>query len=326
MILTGDIGGTKTNLACFAVENGKLSRGPVKSYPSKQYSSLTLILKSFQQEMSATIDMASFGIAGPVVNGRCTATNLPWIVDAKDIASAFGLKRAELINDLEATAYGTLRLQENDKLMLNAGMQQPHGAIAVIAAGTGLGEGGLVWTGSRYQALPSEGGHTDFAPRNETEIELLRFLLKKYKRVSYERVISGMGIENLYQFFRTQVGYTEPAWLADEIASGDPAAAISSAGIAGKDEACVKAMELFVSLYAAEAANLGLKLLSTGGLFIGGGIAPKILPLLQQSTFIDSFTSKGRLSGVLKNMPVHVILNDTIALYGAAHYALTMNE
>ncbi len=325
MILAGDIGGTKINLAYFTLKDGKLVPDILKSYASKEHASFAEILRLFQQEVPHTIETAAFGIAGPVVNGRSEATNLPWIVNVREVAPTFGLKTAGLINDLEATAYGILRLEEKDTLVLNAGVPRPQGTIAVIAAGTGLGEGGLVWNRARYQTLPSEGGHTDFAPRNELEMDLLRFLLTKYKRVSYERVVSGMGIVNLYQFFRTRVNYAEPPWLTEQL-GGDAAAAISKAARDGKDEASAKAMELFVSLYGAEAGNLGLKLLSSGGLFIGGGIAPKILPMMQQSTFMDSLTGKGRLSGVVKNMPVSIILNDKIALYGAAHYALMMND
>lgn len=326
MILAGDIGGTKTNLAYFSEVNGVLTPNFTRSYPSKDHASLSEIVRQFIRESPHMIDEAAFGIAGPVVNGRCEATNLPWVVDARGIASEFGVKTVGLINDLEATAYGTLRLQANEKLPLNTGVVRLHGAIAVIAAGTGLGEGGLVWNGSRYQTLPSEGGHSDFAPRNELEMNLLRFLLTKYKRVSVERVVSGMGIVNLYQFFRTQVGYAEPQWLTEELATNDAAATISNAAATGKDEACVKTMELFVSLYGAEAGNLALKLLSTSGVYIGGGIAPKILPLLQQATFMDSFTNKGRFSSLLKNMPVYVVLNDKTALLGAAHYAMVINN
>jgi glucokinase len=324
MILSGDIGGTKTNLACFTFENGLLVRGALKSYPSKQFSSLTEVITCFQEETSLQIERAAFGIAGPVVNGRCEATNLPWVVDSSRVASAFGLQTAGLINDLEATAYGVLRLGQKDLLLLNAGVPQEHGAIAVIAAGTGLGEGALIWNGSRYQAVPTEGGHADFAPRNELEINLLRFLLTKHKRVSYERIISGMGIVNLYQFFRTQVKYPEPAWLTNQFTAGDAAAIITSSAMAGKDEACVRSLELFVSLYGAEAGNLALKFLATGGVYIGGGIAPKILPEIQQSTFLDSFTAKGRFSNLMKTIPVSIVLNDEAALYGAAHYALAM--
>jgi glucokinase len=321
MILAGDIGGTKTNLAYFSVQDGQLQRGPTSSYPSREYASLNDIVKKFLADNSLKIEIGGFGIAGPVLNGRCEATNLPWVVDARAIGAVLGVSKVVLLNDLEAMAYGTLRLTPSDTLIVNSGSVQPNGAIAVIAAGTGLGEGGLVWNGSRYQALPSEGGHTDFAPRNEMEMRLLHFLLTKYKRVSYERVVSGMGIANIYQLFRTQVKYAEPEWLAHAMTT-DAAAAISTAALSGKDEACVKTMEMFVSLYGAEAGNLALKLLSTAGIYVGGGIAPKILPLLQQSTFIDAFTNKGRLSPLLKSMPVSVVLNDKTALFGAAHYAL----
>lgn len=325
MILAGDIGGTKTSLASFAVEGDTLVARTVQSYPSNKHGNLVEIVKEFLRDARHDVRFAAFGIAGPVVNGRCTATNLPWTVDTRELAPALGLQKVGLINDLEATAYGILRLPHTELLMLNAGSAAPEGTIAVIAAGTGLGEGGLVWNGSRYQALPSEGGHADFAPRTELEIQLLRFLMKTYKRVSYERVVSGMGIINLYQFFRTQVSYPEPRWLADEMAAGDKAAAISDAALKGKDEACLRAMELFVALYGAEAANLALKFLATGGVYIAGGIAPKILPLLQQSTFMDSFSNKGRFSSLVKSLPVYVVLNENAALYGAAHYALLMN-
>ncbi len=325
MILAGDVGGTKTNLASFTVEGGQLLRVAVSTYRNSEYRSLGAILQEYQKENGGTIERAAFGIAGPVINGRCETTNIPWVVDARELAASIGLPSVGLINDLEATAYGILRLSEGDTLILNAGFARPHGTIAVIAAGTGLGEAGLVWNGRHYQALASEGGHTDFAPRNDLEIDLLRYLLTKYKRVSYERVVSGMGIVNLYHFFRTRMSSPEPQWLTDEMMMGDPAAAISHAALAGKDEACVRATELFVSLYGAEAGNLALKLLAAGGVYVAGGIAPKILPLLQQATFIDAFTTKGRLSDLVKAMPVYVVLNDKIALHGAAHYAL-MNE
>jgi len=210
--------------------------------------------------------------------------------------------------------------------LLKEGTGVPHAAIAVIAAGTGLGEGGLVWDGSRYRALPSEGGHTDFAPRNELEMDLLRFLLGKHERVSYERLVSGPGLLNLYQFFRSRSTYAEPSWLKEQLASGDSSAAISQAAMEETDDASVKALEMFVSVYGAEAGNLALKLLATGGVFVGGGIAPKILPKIQQGPFLNSFIRKGRYSDLLKKIPIHVIMNDKIALVGAAHYALIMND
>lgn len=322
MILAGDIGGTKTNLAAFTIQDGRLVCRGVRTFRNAEYDSLRSILREYRGENAGAVEAIACGIAGPVANGRSEATNIPWIVDVRELAAEAGTTAAFLINDLEATAYGVLQLPADARLPLNIGDPRPHGAIAVIAAGTGLGEGGLVWTGERYLAVASEGGHTDFAPRNELEIELLRFLLRLYKRVSYERVVSGMGIVNLYRFLRARSGTPEPKWLAEELAANDPAAAISSAALAGRDSVCAQTMELFVSLYGAEAGNLALKFLATGGVYIAGGIAPKILPLLQQATFMDAFTTKGRLSDLMRAIPVYVVLDDRAALYGAAYVAL----
>jgi glucokinase len=326
MILAGDIGGTKTNLAYFTAGGDTLTPTLVESYASHEFSSLPDVLKTLVRDHPAKIEAAAFGIAGPIVNGRSKLTNLGWDVDAREVASFLKLNNVGLLNDLEATAYGTLRLHSNDKVLLKEGTGVPHAAIAVIAAGTGLGEGGLVWDGSRYRALPSEGGHTDFAPRSELEIDVLRFMLGKHERVSYERLVSGPGLLNLYQFFRSRSTYDEPSWLKEKLALGDPSAAISRAAMEGNDDVSVKALEMFVSLYGAEAGNLALKLLATGGVFVGGGIAPKILPKIQQGPFLNSFSRKGRYSDLLKKIPIHVIMNDKIALVGAAHYALIMND
>jgi len=326
MILAGDIGGTKTNLAYFTLEANSLVPKIIKSYPSQQHRFLEEIVQQFVHEQPAEITHAAFGIAGPVVDGRSKLTNLGWEVDGSNLATLLHLNAVGLLNDLEATSYGTLRLDEKQKFVLNQRTPQKRGAIAVIAAGTGLGEGGLIWDGKRYRTLPSEGGHSDFAPRNEPEMDLLRFLLTKYDRVSYERVLSGPGIANLYEFFRSRATYPEPAWLQKQIASGDPSAAVSQAGVEEKDRVCVQTLELFVSLYGAEAGNLALKLLATGGVYVGGGIAPKILSKIQQGSFLDSFIRKGRYTDFLKKLPVNVILNDKTALLGAAHYALVMDE
>jgi glucokinase len=210
-------------------------------------------------------------------------------------------------------------------MVLNAGVPQPHAPIAVIAAGTGLGEGALIWDGRRYRAIPSEGGHTDFGPRNELEIELLRFLTKKFTRVSYERIVAGPGVVNLYEFFRSRASSPEPQWLKEKMAAGDPSATISHAGIDGTDQVCVEVVKTFASLYGAEAGNLALKVLATGGVYVGGGIAPKILPMIKQH-FMEAFTTKGRYSNLMKQMPVFIILNDKTALLGAAHFALVMND
>jgi glucokinase len=326
MILAGDIGGTKTNLACFSLTDGRLHLHTVASYPSQQYPHFEDILQKFIAGHPSKIALAVFGIAGPVIDGRCEATNLPWVVDARTIGTLLLLEHVLLLNDLEATAYGVLRLEDKDRLILNPGKPKPQGVIAVIAAGTGLGEGGLVWDGHRYKALASEGGHADFAPRNELEMDLLRFMLKRHERVSCERLLSGPGLHALYQFYRERASYPEPAWLQQEMSEGDPSAAISRTALEKKDEACVQALEMFVSLYGAEAGNLALKLLPTNGVYVGGGIAPKILPKIRDGSFLQSFTHKGRFSQLLSSMPVYVILNDKTALYGAAHFAVMMSE
>jgi glucokinase len=227
---------------------------------------------------------------------------------------------------LQATAYGVLSLRETETKVLNAGSPQPQAALAVIAAGTGLGEGGLIWDGQRYVAIASEGGHTDFAPRTDVEIDLLKFLLQKHAHVSYERLISGPGIFSLYEFFRSRADYPEPDWLRKKHSSGDPSAAISQAALDGRDRVCAQALEMFVSLYGAEAGNLALKLLATGGVYIAGGIAPKILAKISEGSFMQAFTMKGRHAALLKKIPVRVVLNDKAALFGAAHYALMMDE
>lgn len=322
MILAGDIGGTKTNLAYFSFENDAFTLQMFASYPSKQHSSLRDIVQQFTSGHTARITSAAFGIAGPVSKGRSEATNLPWVVDAGELASTLKLPHVGLLNDLSATAYGILRLPENDKLIINAGIPEPHAPIAIIAAGTGLGEGGLVWDGTRYRTLPSEGGHTDFAPRNELEIDLLRFMLKRYERVSYERLVSGPGLYNIYEFLRSRSDLPEPQWLKEKIRNGDASATVSEAAMEHKDQVCVEALDTFVSLYGAETGNLALKLLSTGGVFVAGGIAPKILQRIQHGPFISSFAQKGRFANLLRRMPVSVVLNDKAALFGAAHYAM----
>ncbi len=324
MILAGDVGGTKTNLAYFTHEKGILVLERVRSYPSKQYSSLGELVQGMLSEHRVSIDAAAFGIAGPVLFGRSHLTNLGWEVDARELATSLHIPSVGLLNDLEATAYGTLRLSMSDTVLLNAGTRLQHAAIAVIAAGTGLGEGGLFWDGVRYRAIPSEGGHTDFAPRTELEIELLRYMLKKYTHVSYERLVSGPGVYDIYRFLRAQADSPEPQWLTEQIASGDPSAAVSLAGADHLDDVCERALEMFVSLYGAEAGNLALKLFSTSGVYIGGGIAPKILAKLQEGLFMKAFTDKGRYEELLKGIPVHVIMNDQTALLGAAHFAVEM--
>ncbi|MGB5874446.1 MAG: glucokinase [Bacteroidota bacterium] len=326
MILSGDIGGTKSHLALFEPSGEILSPVVVKSYVSQAYRSLNELVEELLAEHRVPISCAAFGIAGPIVEGRSKLTNLGWDVDSRDVAALLNLDTVGLLNDLEATAYGTLRLQESEKVTLQPGSRQENRPIAVIAAGTGLGEGALMWDGARYRSIPSEGGHTDFGPRSELEIELLRFLLSKYRRVSYERIVCGPGLLNLYEFFRTRADQAEPEWLQEKMSSGDPAAAISEAALEGTDQACVNALDMFVTLYGAEAGNLALKILATGGVFVGGGIAPKILEKIRQGPFMESFVQKGRYQPLLETMPVEVVTNEKTALLGAAHYALIQRE
>ncbi len=325
MILAGDIGGTKANLAYFLEEGHTLTLKAEASFPSQKYHSLEEVIDRMLFDHPVEITKAAFGIAGPVVDGKSKLTNLGWEVDSRRVSDMLKLESVGLINDLQATAYGTLRLSPDDKLVLQAGAPQPGSPIAVIAAGTGLGESALVWDGQQYRAIPSEGGHTDFGPRNEVEVELLRFLTAKFGRVSYERIVAGPGFVNLYEFFRSKAEYPEPGWLKEKLRSEDPSAAISQTGVEGKDQACVETVETFASVYGAEAGNLALKVLATGGVYVGGGIAPKILPVIQKH-FVDAFVTKGRYTGIMKQMPVCVVLNEKTALVGAAHYALMTHD
>jgi glucokinase len=257
-----------------------------------------------------------------VRDGRLRLTNLPWTLDSRELSVSLGINHVFLINDLEANGYGVAELAADQIYTLSEGDASQIGNRALLAAGTGLGEGLLIWNGHSHTPYPSEGGHTDFAPRNEDEIDLLRFLKQKYNgRISYERVISGMGLTNVYEFLREVRGLDEPAWLAERIASEDPNAVITELALAAKSEICEKTLDMFVSAYGSEAGNLALKLLSVGGVYIGGGIAPHILEKLKDGTFMKAFTDKGRLSQLLINMPVRIILESRAALMGAAAYA-----
>ena len=321
MILAGDIGGTNTRLAYFDVENGRLKLVTSTVFKSRQYAALEDILSEFVRTHRLPVERACFGVAGPVKRGRSATTNLAWEVDASRLAHELGLETTQLINDLEANAYGIGVLEPSDFVVLSAGEANPVGNAALISAGTGLGEAGLHWREDRYWPFASEGGHADFAPRNEVEADLLFYLLKRFKHVSYERVLSGPGLYNVYQFLRDTGRAEEPAWLAEKISQGDPAPVISEAALAGTCELCERALDMFVSFWGAEAGNLTLKLAATQGLYIGGGIAPKIVDKLQGPTFLTAFTGKGRLSPLLEATPVRVIMNDKSALLGAARLA-----
>jgi len=320
MILAGDVGGTKVHLALYDFTGGNLTHQRDTKYPAKDYAGLAEIVKEFLGTDTATA--ACFGVPGPVRNGRLRLTNLPWTLDSHDLSAGLGIQHVFLINDLEANGYGIAELTGDQIHTLNEGDPSQIGNRALIAAGTGLGEGFLVWNGRSHIPYPSEGGHSDFAPRNEDEIDLLRFLKQKYNgRISFERVVSGMGLTNCYEFLREVRGLEEPTWLAERIAAEDPNAVITELALGARSEICEKAMDMFVSAYGAESGNLALKVLSVGGLYIGGGIAPRILEKLKDGIFLKAFTEKGRLSHLLINMPVRVILEPRAALMGAAAYA-----
>jgi glucokinase len=321
MILAGDVGGTKVHLALFDFTAGKLNHARDKQYPAKEYSGLEEIVKEFlgKDQVSA----ACFGVPGPVRDGRLRLTNLPWTLDSRELAKNLNIDHVFLINDLEANGYGVAELGPDQIYTLSEGDASQIGNRGLIAAGTGLGEGILAWNGRIHVPYPSEGGHTDFGPRNDDEIELLRFLQRKYNgRISYERVVSGMGLTNIYEFLRDNRGMEEPKWLANKLAEAhDQNRVITEMALTAKSEICAKALDMMVSIYGAEAGNLALKVLSVGGLYVGGGIAPKILEKLKDGTFIKAFQDKGRLSQLLINMPVRVILDSRAALLGAAAYA-----
>jgi glucokinase len=320
-LLAGDVGGTKTNLALFEVSGARLILRAVERFASREFSTIERLVAAFLDAHPARLAGACFGVAGPVVSGRCEATNLPWTIDARPLGRLTGGVGVTLINDLAATALGIQTLPASAFATIHPGTVQKGGAIAVIAAGTGLGQAGLVWDGLRYRAVPTEGGHSDFAPRNDLEVELLRTLSKRFGHVSYERLLSGPGKLAIYEFLRDTGRGEEPEWLRRRMGETDPSAVVSEAGLSGQASICVHALEVFVSIYGAAAGNLALQWLATGGVYVGGGIAPTILPKLQDETFTRAFLDKGRLSVLLSNIPVRVILDDKAALYGAASQA-----
>ena len=322
MILAGDIGGTHTRIALFQRDENRLNKILDRLYPSREHKSLDEIVGLFISNEDVRVSAACFGIAGPVMHGRVSTPNLAWEVDALQLAKLLQVQTVWLINDLQAHASGIDDLGKADFERLNTA-GDGEGNAALIAAGTGLGEAGLYWDGSRRHAFACEGGHSDFAPRNDLEIELLRYLRNKYGRVSYERVLSGPGLQNIYQFLRDSGAQQEPAWLRDELGhAADPAMVISHVGMNGKAAICEQTLDIFVSVYGAEAGNLALKLLATGGVYLSGGIAARILARLQTPAFLQAFVSKGRMQPLLQKIPLKVINNDQVGVVGAARYAL----
>jgi glucokinase len=322
MILAGDIGGTHARLAIFDVKQGRVQLVTSSTFPSQQFSGLDEIVVQFVKASGIQPTQACFGIAGPVSNGRVEASNLPWIVDSTRLAQELKIGTAELINDLEATGWGIGALSPTDTAPLNSVMAREDGNQAVIAAGTGLGEGGLYWDGKRHHVFASEGGHSDFAPVDDLQVELFEYLRKRYGHVSNERVLSGPGLVNIFEFLRDTDRGTPPDWLAAEMTERDAAAAISRSALSGRCSLCEQALDIFVAIFGAEAGNLALKIKATGGVFLAGGIAPKILPKLTTQAFMRGFLSKGRLRRLMESIPVKVIMNDQLALLGAARCSL----
>lgn len=320
MLLAGDIGGTKTNLAVFSREAGLRSPLVERTYTSSEYPDLETMVEEFLSVTDQPVERACFGVAGPVIKGQVEATNLPWILDENQLQEHLGFSEVRLINDLFAVAQAVPLLEEEDLVTLQAGGQVEAGNRAVIAPGTGLGEAFLTWDGSCYRAYASEGGHTDFAPRDSLELELLRYLQTRYDHVSYERVCSGSGIPNIYQFLKESGCASEPGWLNERLAlASDPTPVIVKAALdpAQSCELCSKTLAVFASILGAEAGNLALKVMATGGVYLGGGIPPRILPILEDPVFLDSFSAKGRFSELLSEVPLHVISNPKAALLGA---------
>lgn len=350
MILAGDIGGTKTILALFDWKSERVEPVRERTFASADFTSLEEVVAEFLKppaereapadeeaeadapepeaeppEEAPSLDAACFGVAGPIIDNRCRTTNLPWVVDGVALAQHLKVGQVRLLNDLEATAYGLLVLTPDELTVLNAGAAsrgpaQPTAAMALIAAGTGLGEAILYGDGTRYRPMPSEGGHASFAPTSDLEIDLLRHLRASYLHVSYERVLSGAGLHAIYEFLR-DTKRNEPTWLAERIKVGDAAAVIAEVGLAGQSEICQQALDLFASVYGAEAGNLALKALALNGLYVGGGIAPKLIPKLKDGTFMRAFSAKGRYKTLLNSIPVRVIMNPKTALLGAASVA-----
>jgi len=330
MLLAGDIGGTKTVLALFDVEEGAslITRHPVmeRTFPSQQYQSLELIIEEFLSENDRHVSAGSFGVAGPVVGDRAQVTNLPWVIEAGAMRERFGFD-IHLLNDLEALATAIPHLEATDLITLNEGERVERGAIGVIAPGTGLGEAFLVWSGRRYESYPSEGGHCAFGPTTPLQLEMLNYWLPRMGHVSYERVCSGIGIPNIYTFLRETKRYTEPEWLREQMADAtDLTPVIVRAAVTGEAEICVATLELFMEILGDQAGNLALTVLATGGLYLGGGIPGRILPQLQKGPFMKFFQDKGRFSQMMSRVPVHIIYNPKAALYGTAYDALSISH
>lgn len=322
MILAGDVGGTKCNLALFSEKNGKLTPIFKQRFASKDFAQFDLIVREFSLQAGphlAThrIRAAGFGVAGPVINNRVRATNLPWTVDAASLAGELKISDVVLMNDLGATGHSIEHLAPEEFCVLNAGKPEPGGTRALLAAGTGLGQSILVWDGARYRVVPSEGGHSDFAPHTEQQIELLRFMRRRYPQVSWELILSGRGFRTIHEFLAPNVTHH-----SFEDPGADPAPEITRLGLSKECPVCVETLDVWTAIYGSEAGNLALKVLALGGVYVAGGIAVKIIEKIKDGTFFAAFRDKWKFEGLLNNIPVSVVLNESAPLLGAAYEAL----
>ena len=325
LILAGDVGGSKTLLGLFRLHDDGLELIRGRTYAAKDFNSLTDVCADFLAGHREQIAHACFGVPGVVIDGQAKASNLSWELEEGNLRGALGGTPVRLINDLSATAHGVIHLPESEVRVLQrgaSGLHQSH--VAIIAPGTGLGESALIFDRGNYEAIASEGGHASFAPRDDEQIELYRYLRGRFGHVSVERVLSGPGLVNIYRFVRDSRGNREPDWLKGRFENEDAGAVISEVAIARRDPECVHALEMFVDIFGAEAGNLALKVLALGGVYLCGGIAPKILPALTDGRFMRAFLDKGRLSDVLKRVEVRVSMNEGVGLAGAAHFAASL--
>ena len=327
MILACDVGGTSTRVALFEPVADRAVMIGNNAFRSSQYRSLEAIVEEFRLLHPDALTAACFGVAGPVSEGRCITTNLPWQVEVPQLQTVLGSCRVTLINDLVANAWGIDWLTSEDVVSLHCGHPDPQGNRAVISPGTGLGEAGMICVDGRYRPFASEGGHSEFGPRSDTQFDLARYLERRFGRVSYENVLSGPGLVNIYTFLRNSARADEPEWFAEELKRSDPAARISEAAINDELPICIDAMRIFLKIFGAEAGNLALKLMATGGVWLGGGIVPKIMPLIVSTPyFLDGFTAKGKLSHIVERIPIAAIRNQQTALLGAARFAIRQGE
>jgi len=325
-ILAADVGGTKTNMGLFSIKHSSLQLLKEESYPTKEYNSFLEVYQQFHNNKLPKINAICLGVAGPVINGKVSGTNFPWEIDSKKLESQLNIGSVTIINDMEAHAYGLAMLPKNAFESLRSGQDIP-GNAALIAPGTGLGEAGLFWDGTQYHPFASEGGHCDFSSRNTLDFQIFKYLGRKYGHVSWERLISGPGILDVYTFLRAKSGKEEPQWLSVKMAQGNPSAIITASALDEKDAVCIKTLELFIRFLAIESAQLALKFKATGGIFIGGGILPKIVKKMDKDIFNSHFVQSGRMNPLLERVPVKVILKDKTALFGAALFgAATSNK